>query len=393
MAESAGESAFTDSELRDLLGDGPVDFPLHSGVVFKPWHRPRKQYVRHNQWYKQVDYLVRDLKLDNGELHYLTLPGSDFIDVRHLLGTVCKKRNMTMRYLGFDTAALPSAEEQPAFDSAQYSVKRLSSVNPMSTVFGDDVRRVGDKASEAWVGMRDAGPYHVVNLDLCAAFAGPHSDTSIPTYFSAMQNILEYQGAAQQGFVLLLTTRIDDDSVSDDSSDRLHKGVERLFESCQTFTSAFTDAWDISNVEVPYSALGAMKSFEAFMLGLARWIVGRGVHFGLKASVHNFYTYRTGSGTEGDDDLVSFAIRFTADPVVYKDPLGLVQEPSGQLSEFERECQQSLSIPERVVSRVAVDQVMRDDSVQRAVCVEASAKLLAGAGYDVSEYRRWATYN
>jgi len=390
MSTSGGEVS-GGMDLDALLGSGAAPFPKAKSAKFEPWHRPRKQYVRYNQWYAEVDYLARDVGVNDGELRYLTLPGDDFLDVRLFLTSLCEKRNLQLRYLGFNTAAQPMAEGQLELDSAQFSIKRMAHVNPQSSVIQSDVREVGDKRSMSWHSMRDAGPYHVINLDLCTAIAGPHTNTSIPNYFSALQNMLEYQAAEQQAFVLLITTRMDAGSVAEDAKAKLDHAVLSIHGGNDLYASSYAECWDLTSVEPPLSVLSAVLSHEAFMLGVAQWIVYRGIDVGLKASVKSFMTYRTGDDRAGEDELVSFAIRFDPDPVVHHDPFHLAEPPASQVNAIEKVGLQSRLIPKRVKQRILVDQVLGSDDALLEVCIAASSTLLESAGYDVSQYREWVS--
>ncbi len=49
---------------------------------FKPWHRPRKQWIRVKQWKQETLRLVDAITLTDRPLTYLSLPGDDLLDVR-----------------------------------------------------------------------------------------------------------------------------------------------------------------------------------------------------------------------------------------------------------------------------------------------------------------------
>ena len=58
---------------------------------FKPWHKPRKQYIRLRQWCAIVRWLIRKVGMQQGDsLRYLGLPGEDLLDIRSLRG-VCER--------------------------------------------------------------------------------------------------------------------------------------------------------------------------------------------------------------------------------------------------------------------------------------------------------------
>lgn len=376
-----------EGDLRALLGDGPVPFPEKTEREFQPWHRPRKQYVRSGQWAREVGFLVRDLGLA-GELRYLTLPGSDLLDIRHLAESVCVPRDVRLRYLGFNTAASPSDSRQAELNTAQFSTNRLEYIHPESEVFPGDFRGIGEPRSLPWQRMRRAGPFHAINLDLCGGFAGREKAGGIPNYFAALQALLQYQRGFDDDFLLFITTRMDEDSIDAGAQTTLTELAQSILDTCHAYHSEFAAAWgtpeDGESPRLPEFAGVA----EAFMLGLTQWIVSQGVTHGLKASVRSFMTYRTGSRV-GDDDIVSLAIRFKPDPFVQCDAQGLVRTVGGETSLGEKECEQSAQIPKRVSNRVLVDEVLRTQATEFKRCMSESSDLLAAAGYDAGAYRDW----
>jgi len=383
--EAAAESA--EDELRRLLGDGPVPFPERAEREFKPWHRPRKQYVRSVQWSRELGFLVRDLGLDN-ELRYLTLPGDDLLDIRYLAESVCTSRGLRLKYLGFNTAAFPSDVRQPELNAAQFSINRLEYINPESEVFPGDFRQIGDTRSVPWQRVRRAGPFHAINLDLCGGFAGREKTEEIPNYFAALQALLQNQGSSDHDFLLFLTTRMDEHSVDKEVRASLNDIVRRVHETCKAYASGFASAWGLPAGGESVRLLERIGFAEAFMLGLTQWIVAQGVTHGLKASVRNFMTYRTGR-KNGDDDIVSLAIRFKPDPFIQPDAQGLVRTVGVESSRDEKICEQSAAIPEKVGSRVLVDEILRTQGQDFERCMNEASRLLAAAGYDASTYRDW----
>lgn len=386
MSEEIVGSDETD-DLRALLGDGPVPFPEKAERDFQPWHRPRKQYVRRDQWCREISRLARDLGLANGELRYLTLPGNDLLDIRHIAETICSPQQVKLRYLGFNSAATPTSKDQPELNAAQFSINRLSCIQPESEVFPGDFRLVGDSRSVSWQRVRREGPFHAINIDLCGGFAGREKGRGAPNYFTALQALLQNQTSSDEDFLLFITTRMDDDNVDGEVKGKLLQLAQDAHDTCPGYASAFAEAWGVQG-DSPVSVPEFVDAGEAFMLGLTQWIISRGISVGLKASVRSFMTYRTGSGA-GDDDIVSLAIRFKSDPVIHADPLGLVKLPNKMASEAEKRCAQSSVVPRRVNGRARVDEILRNQAEEFERCIRESSALLGSAGYNPNSYREW----
>ncbi|TLM81940.1 hypothetical protein FDW83_14510 [Pseudarthrobacter sp. NamE2] len=374
-------------DLAALIGDGPAPFPVSVERPFEAWHRPRKQYVRNMQWSREIGFLVRDLKLGEGELRYLTLPGNDFLDVRHLHESVCVRDQLRLKYLGFNTAVSGNDPAQSGFHSNEFAIKRLKYVSEESEVFPGDFRDIGNQKSLPWQRVRRERHFHAINIDLCGGFAREISNPGIPSYFTALQWLLQNQGSAQEDFLLFITTRMDADNVHDDARAGLNDIAESIYNTCAAYASEFDALWGIAESD-SVAVAEAASSTEAFMLGLTQWIVSRGIASGLKPFVKSLMTYRTGNGA-GDDDLVSIAVRFKPAPQLSLDPQGLVRPVHPPLSRAESECIQSAGIPRKVSERILVDELLAAQADAFERCIEESSALLAAVGYDPSAYKEW----
>ncbi|MFF0654991.1 hypothetical protein [Micromonospora tulbaghiae] len=260
-------------------------------------------------------------------------------------------------------------------------------MHPDSEVFPGDFRMVGNNRSIPWQRVRRAGPFHAINIDLCGGFAGEEKSAGIPNYFAALQALLQHQAYSNEDFILFITTRMDDGNVAPETLEKLNSIAQAIHDTCEEYANEFAGAWGIPAPAAPIRIREVASTAEAFMLGLTQWIVSRGVHSGLKASVRSFMTYRTG-GESGEDDIVSLAIRFKPDPILH-DPYGLVRVVPAQVSADERERQQSPAIPRKVRGRTMVDHVLRTQAEAFERCMEESRMLLTSAGFDGDSYRAW----
>jgi hypothetical protein len=376
-----------DDGLQALLGTGPIPFPERSERKFQPWHKPRKQYVRRMQWRRELGFLIRDIG-DINELRYLTLPGSDLLDIRYLADSICRPKNICLKYLGFNTAASPSAAGQADFNNGEYTAIRHSSINRNSRVYGSDFREAGTMHSLPWMQINNEKPFHAINLDLCGGFAGKEKGAGLQNYFTALKVLLQHQREAKEEFLLFITTRMDDDNVDSQNQEKLTSLAQTIYDTCSTYSSEFNAAWGITTQPSLVKVSEEVEPTEAFMLGLTQWIVGEGISLRLKASVRTFMTYRTGSMT-GEDDIVSLAIRFKPDPVIEPDSSDLVHSTVSDDSERAKHCQQSSPIPKKVKNREHVDAILRQQADEFEQCITESSELLAKAGYDSGSYREW----
>lgn len=155
--------------------------------AFAPWHRPRKQFVREQQWRNQIEKLLDEQPDPPKELAYLGLPGSDLLDIRYFHGEICQPRNLELRFLGFNTSQHTSGAGID-LNTSLAEVHDLESVHEASEVLRDDFRAIADDLSQAWSRTKRMGPFDVINLDLCDGFAKEPETSEQDTHYNALQH-------------------------------------------------------------------------------------------------------------------------------------------------------------------------------------------------------------
>ena len=149
---------------RDELLDGIYQGDIQPQIVdvartdFKPWHKPRKHFLRIEQWCRETKKLIK--KLDppaGGEIRYLGLPGEDLLDLRVIKG-VCPK-GVLLRYLGFDDSF------STQLNLAQHEVNSDSSIHLSSMITNDRIEQIVDPHQMAHKCVQDNAPFDVINLD------------------------------------------------------------------------------------------------------------------------------------------------------------------------------------------------------------------------------------
>ena len=75
-----------------IFGDVEFAQPRTAPKEFKPWHKPRKQFVRREQLSALLLRLYENRK-PRDSLRYLGLPGTDLIDLRYLHEQLCRTKD------------------------------------------------------------------------------------------------------------------------------------------------------------------------------------------------------------------------------------------------------------------------------------------------------------
>src|ERR1700676_2295882 len=102
MKDSATGEENDDDYTADLVAVEEYDYALPSKKTFRPWHRPRKQFIRNDQWCHFTKVLIEEIQISDGSLTYFGLPGVDLLDLRCFSANVCEPKALKLRFLGFE---------------------------------------------------------------------------------------------------------------------------------------------------------------------------------------------------------------------------------------------------------------------------------------------------
>lgn len=354
---------------------------------FLPWHRPRKQYVRHHQWCHEIIRMVIDTPPAGGVLKYLGLPGVDLLDLRYFHSAVCESQQIDMRFLGFISGAQPASKAQTELNISLDEVRRLPRIDAMSDVMGDNFARVANQTSLAFVKARALGPYDVINLDLCDGFSAQAPGTLDNSYYEAVRSLLALQSRTMNPWLLLLTTRADRANINADVLQKLLGKYISNLADCTPFREASRDHFGIETAEALTAAADApVGLLPVFLTSLCKWFVGLALQHQPPTSVElrSVFGYRVDKGAE-HEDLISLALKFTPTFVPAADPLGLASQPVAAPDEGTL----ATRALKRVAKRIDADKKLADDADLHQSMVDATAHLLGLARYDVEAYRAW----
>src|ERR1035437_2617770 len=360
--------------------------PLPSVKEFLPWHLPRKQYVRQYQWCEQIGRLLDQFQPSDGTLKYLGLPGTDLLDLRYFHSQLCAARKVKLRFLGFNSSAMPRSKDHTEMNISLDEVRRLPHVDPMSELIRDSFVLLAKENSLACKKTRELGPYDVVNLDLCDGF-GAQRPTPTNSYYDSVSALLALQARTKTPWLLLLTTRADKANIDGEVLNTLlGKYVENLA-NCAQFREASREKFAVETEEALRTVSATSDGLlSIFLTGLCKWLLGLALACQPPVSLElrSVIGYRV-DGASVHEDLISLALRFTPTFVPAEDPLGLENSPAAMPDE----CALSARVLKRVAKRVDAAKKLREDEGLHQKMIDGTAKLLALARYDVDGYKEW----
>ena len=364
-----------------MFGDLEYVAPQPESKEFKPWHKPRKQFVRREQWSALLQRLY-EKREPKDPLRYLGLPGTDLIDLRYLHEQLCRANDRPLHFLGFNTEAQSGSPAHVELNISLDEVRRLPNVDGQSAVLPDDFRRIGDPNSIAWDRTLRLGPFDVVNIDLCDGLASDHpqNDGSI---YSALAQLMALQARNSTPWLLLITTRIGRGIFDADAEQQLIGRFRENVSNCEGFAEVCEELLE-SDVESIDPATCSETDLLILMISaIGKWlstlvqVQGRS-----RVQLASTQGYRI-DPVAAREDLVSFALRF--DPVIAASPDALSPTAPTQ----EDECKTAKAILRRSAHCLDVDTILKQQPDLREDLICETERLLADARYEVVSYRAW----
>lgn len=355
--------------------------------AFLPWHLPRKQFVRHHQWCKQIGSMLDSAMPTDGPFRYFGLPGVDLLDLRYFHVEVCEPRGIDLLFLGFNRDAGTAGASQVELNISLDEVRRLPRVDRRSDIIGDDFVSVANERSMAWKRAHELGPYDVINLDLCDGFAKHVPGTFDLTHYNAVGKLLALQSRSKRPWLLLLTTRVGQQHVHPDVREKLIKKYLENLTTCLRFKDVSREHFEIEDaLGLDLATASESGLGPVYLCGLCKWLAGiaLGQRPSTRIEVKSVIGYRVDQGAE-HQDLVSLAFLCTPTFEAPSDPVGLAKAPPIVLDEGGL----AVRALRRVAKRKDADLILKQDPDLNERMINATASLLELARYDTSTYREW----
>lgn len=362
-----------------------------------PWHRPRKQYVRENQWILNAKRLLERLGAGQAggtkEIRYLTLPGIDYLDVR-LLAAACREAKCEL----ISTSFLAAQEGNPVRARAQFreeSLKQAGHLSDSSITLSSRLEEVASTASQAYRSLKKRAPFDIVNIDACGSIALPDAVKS-GRLLDALHRVVELQfNTRTSNWLLYLTTDARPETLSPELSaafrdaivenathgEDFRRGAHRLFEISETDALA----------DLLSSVVGHPDRFlRFFSLGLAKWLLKNSKSQNWEVKTLNNFYYSTSSVGDPRPTMASLAFEFIKRPVTLHDHFGVANSTAAPTEPSDNYSLRALIKAEEMED---LDIKMRDNPAYRQELALRTKELLTEAGYHaeiLAEYDNFA---
>ncbi len=368
---------------------------------FLPWHKPRKQYIRSNQWNKIILSLVDalDLKNKTRSLEYLSLPGPDLLDVRSLY-TACADKEVKIRFTGLNVIAETDKESVMDQLISLDELRGLKYIDPSSDVHQDHLERLANKTSIAYQNViKQAPTYDVINIDLCGSFLEAPPKDKQSNYYDALFELLRYQADNRtEDWVFFITTRTNKDMVHKETFETFVKVLEGIFDVDQKVYDKCNELEIFSKNTLIDRRIDVnqidSKSFNNLVsAGIGKWVLNAltAQTPAYKSKMLKLFGYNVLLDPKSACDMISFGFWCTKIPTKAVDPFGLAAGGANLASEAVdltiSRCR--LSVIDSISKIVDVDEhLASDEAFEEAL--SSSVSLMKSARYDIDSYVAWA---
>ncbi|PSU49818.1 hypothetical protein C9J12_06790 [Photobacterium frigidiphilum] len=379
----------SDDSLIDDEVFGSITQPLSK--EFKPWHKPRKQFIRDKQWLEQFKRLMGSSKYNNiDSMNYFGLPGGDLLDINYIYEGMINSRRSGSKRLGFHGFINSSTD----FAKAEGELSKIldnERIEGKSKIEKFNFEDLMKRNSDAWIRVKNFGEYHFINLDFC------NNVMSYNTLMS-MYNLLDYQMQKVVGlpWLLCITTRLNKDSTTDSivakfetiineslGTEQLKCKIEECFSEVYTYFSDESDNSDINGVE------DKCLINQILQICLVLWILKEAALRNFNVTLKSSMKYSVDL-FERDADMHSFVFCFEKEETVIPDCLGLAGENIPEINDIDFGTIASPAL-DKLSKTSDVDYILEQDKTVLNTYADEMISWLSRCGYDTSTYKEFMT--
>lgn len=358
---------------------GRVSEPVDLRRDFKPWHKPRKQWVRSCQWNNSIGLLLDKDEYSSIEtIHYFSFPGEDCLDIK-TIGEYCHNKGKRLFFHGIESGVSSSQKTQSVAES---QIMDLSYIDPNSSIHIEaKFEELSNDKSTLLAKINSGIPFHIINLDFTGAILSPHGGAAT---LKAINNLLSHQLERQYNpWHLFITTRCDKGSVD---VPLLCDYMQMLIKNCGSpeFAQLIREKFGSGNTSFTSQYfLSNDANFEKVtMLAFLKWIVCLAHHKNVIAKLLPVAEYKVEDDAERPD-MASLVIEFkkSANPI---DPTGISRPATNpDVSELEMAKQ----VLEKLFNGIKnVDDLLTQEPDTLTRMTVEIKSMLSNLGYDVSSY-------
>lgn len=355
-----------------------------------PWHKPRKQFIRERQWVALSRRLIESLQNDGAlphntsgqpEVKYLTLPGTDYLDVR-LLADLCAELDCDLTITGF----LAEAEGNPYHARAQVrqeSLIKAGYITDNSQTYWRRIEEIGTDKSVAYLELRNRSPFQVVNIDACGSLALPNAEHA-HRIIDAVYRIVETQlSRTTNKWLLFLTTDVRRENLRAETLQKITDAIRQNAETSTEFASETCELIDSECNDIEQAIANASQDdseqfLSLFALGIAKWLLhlAGGKNWGVK--MHSSHFYSSAPYPHVRPTMPCLAFEFLPPPASLTDPFQVTNAQPAPGNDHDGQSMRAVS---KVRNMSNLDARLAENPQLARELIDSTRLLLEEAGY------------
>lgn len=373
----------------------PTENLVPRKIRFKPWHKPRKHWIRLYQWNEQIGTLLTELKGANRrDLRYLSLPGTELLDVRSVY-ELCAREQMHLCFIGFNDPVLENGDDVTALNLAIAELRQRQWVHERSTVVADKLEQLAIDGSVAKQRLIEFGSLDVINLDLCNCIAEELPNRIQANYYNAVHALIEHQRRTRiEPFLLFITTRVDEERIDHVAFKMLLGALADNIRRHPAFAEKLEETFGITRTHIEAAQAGKNPSplrnciLHAFSTALGKWMLKLLFEGSPSWSLTMLESCSYAVKADSDVDMCSYA--FLCRPIAKPstDRFGLSTLNPIRVPQAEE--RYAIQVVGAVGEIFDLDTYLDEDDALRQKIVEGAVELMRQANFGAGEYRTFA---
>ncbi len=362
-------------------------------VGYAPWYKPRKQFIRSNQWWISIYRTFNDKFKEMESVKYFGLPGADLLDLEYFsdkLASCENAKNTKLYAYGF----VGNKKDKTRIDGRLTQLLDKDNVDPSTKIDESNFVSLSSEKAMIWKRVYESGPFHFINLDFCDCI---FSNVNI---LDSILKLLHYQIERQtDDWLFSISTRFDKDGVNKDIFP-LFDGVLSSLEKEVTVKNKIEECFSAlenktSKLE-KFDRYSKSEIYELVQVCFVLWILNFTFKYGCMVELQSSMKYRVDSDIEFSE-LFSLVFKFTPKSYMLPDDLGVFsitqgREMPSEADLLERRILRKINALTKLSSSIDVDTILSENKSEFDKCTEEKIDLLNKAGVNTSRYKETFPY-
>lgn len=402
----------TEPQESDDLTSGivpPLVPPPVPGRAFspKPWHRPRKQYIRNHQWNREVIESIikrRPSATTESVIRILGLPSSEYLDLLSMRD-LCAAHQQQIQYLGFNVghrSVLGTAAPSSGPIDLQRELQSLrifgasSFVHHTSRVVPDLFEQIRIDNSMARNALGKFSDFDVLNLDLCGCIVD-NDPSNADDLLDAISHILRWQSTQRlRPWLFFLTTFASATEINRKACLTLVDAIDANAVESEDFRKELQDRMGIGTDEIRRlfseddATLPSQRAFlEIFALAVGKWLSARLQLPSPRSLVSMLPSYYFRHDGCDEPHILSLGYFVEPMPVPGDGGIGITAQNIQRNDARVAYLRKAKKIIEKSQSILDLDLVMDREHELRDQMAQETQDLLTGSGFNSDEVARY----